>query len=107
MRSKLATLRMRLKEMSQEVALIAEKTAPKVQREHLLRLSVDLDMQASFIERRKPKPRSNVVSHPATKELMQEIREWRADNPQASYMSIASRFGVNIGRISEALNPSE
>ncbi|SDQ77490.1 hypothetical protein SAMN02787020_1929 [Brevundimonas sp. 374] len=50
------------------------------------------------------KARAPVRSQKLTPELAQEIRDYARANPQAHQQDIAEHFGVNHGRVSEALN---
>lgn len=43
------------------------------------------------------------ASQPLTDELKREIRAYFAADPDVTQQELANRFGVNIGRISEAL----
>lgn len=55
--------------------------------------------------RRVPAARKTAVkSRKATAELSQEMRDYAATHPKASNQEIGDFFGVNTGRVSEALN---
>ena len=43
------------------------------------------------------------TSQPLTDELKKEIRAYFAADPDVTQQELANRFGVNIGRVSEAL----
>ena len=48
--------------------------------------------------------RAPVRSPPLTPELAEKIRKYKIANPQAHQQDIANHYGVNHGRVSEALN---
>ena len=50
------------------------------------------------------KKRAPVRSPKLTAEMADEIRDYAAANPDAHQQDIAEHFGVNHGRVSEALN---
>ena len=50
------------------------------------------------------KKRAPVRSPKLTAEMADEIRDYAAANPNAHQQDIAEHFGVNHGRVSEALN---
>lgn len=56
--------------------------------------------------RRRPlaAPRAPVTSTPMTDELAQDIRDFAEANPGMSHQEIAVEFGVNHGRVSEAVS---
>jgi hypothetical protein len=58
---------------------------------------------ADELRRRPIEARAPVTSNPMTPDLAQEIRDYAAANPGLSHQAIAEEFGVNHGRVSEAL----
>lgn len=74
-----------------------KEIAAETDNEELLGLAEELRRSAPF--RRSP-PRSAVF----TPEMAEDIRAYARKNPQASQQEIASYFGVNSGRVSEAVN---
>jgi hypothetical protein len=79
-------------------------------RERLRELAVQHNMDelrelADEMYRNPPaKARAPVRSPKLTPELAQEIRDYARANPRAHQQDIAEHFGVNHGRVSEALN---
>lgn len=63
----------------------------------------ELNRLAAEIKRRSPVSRAPASSVPASPELRDRIRAFKADNPHMSQAEIGARFGVNSGRVSEAL----
>jgi hypothetical protein len=64
--------------------------------DELLELSYELG-------RRPSGARAPITSTPMTPELAQEIRDYADEHPGMSHQAIAEAFGVNHGRVSEAL----
>ena len=54
--------------------------------------------------RKAPVRRAPRVSDDCTAEMAEQIRAYANANPRESFHSIASRFNVNPGRVSEAMN---
>ncbi len=80
---------------------------PEVAKE-LRELAVEHDLPrlaelADELKRRKRAPRTLPKSTPMTPELADDIREYRAENPDASQREIAEHFDINPGRVSEVL----
>jgi hypothetical protein len=59
---------------------------------------------ADELVRKSPIKRAPVKSPPLTPEKAQEIRDYAEAHPDAHQQDIANHFGVNHGRVSEALN---
>lgn len=59
---------------------------------------------ADQMYRKPPKKRAPVRSPKLTPETAQQIRDYAAANPDAHQQDIAEKFGVNHGRVSEALD---
>lgn len=65
----------------------------------------ELHELAGELYRKSPaKKRAPVRSPTLTAEMAEEIRDYATANPDAHQQDIAEHFGVNHGRISEALN---
>jgi hypothetical protein len=83
-------------------------TIPEIRRRlHELAVSAGIPELAELAEatRRRPAPRvAPVKSRPLEPWLAEWIRETAEENPDATQMEIAREFGVNIGRVSEALH---
>ncbi len=63
----------------------------------------ELRSLASQLARRRPVRKAERVSQPMTDELADEIRSYAAEHPKTPQSLIALAFGLNQGRISEAL----
>lgn len=59
---------------------------------------------ADQMYRKSAKRRASVRSPKLTPEMAAEIRQYAADHPDAHQQDVAEHFGVNHGRISEALD---
>ena len=68
----------------------------------LAMLAVDATKLKSDVANTKPKRERR--ARRMTQALADEIRRYRAANPQITAAAIAEHFGVNNGRVSEALN---
>jgi hypothetical protein len=55
------------------------------------------------LKRRSPIRKAPVHSKTVTPELAADIRHFAKNHPHLSQMTIASTFGVNSGRVSEAM----
>jgi hypothetical protein len=64
----------------------------------------ELHQLADETYRRPPKKRAPIRSPKLTPEMAQEIREYAAEHPDAHHQDIAEKYGVNHGRVSQALN---
>ena len=64
----------------------------------------ELNDLADQIYRKPAKNRAPVRSPKLTPEMAQKIRDFAAANPSAHQQDIAEKFGVNHGRVSEALD---
>ena len=64
----------------------------------------ELDELANELHRNPPVTRGKIKSPPLTAELAEQIRAFAANNPHLHQQDIANHFGVNHGRVSEALN---
>ncbi|MDT0509260.1 hypothetical protein [Novosphingobium sp. MMS21-SN21R] len=83
-------------------------TIPEV-RDRLRELADELECEeledlADQLYRQQPARRAPRRSPIVTPELAEEIRQYSASNPAAHQQDIAEHFGVNHGRVSEALN---
>lgn len=59
---------------------------------------------ADQMYRRTARKRAPIRSPKLTPALAQQIRQYAASNPSAHQQDIAQKFGVNHGRVSEALD---
>lgn len=59
---------------------------------------------ADAMYRRSPTRRAETRSPRVTDEMAEEIRDFAAENPDLHQQDIANHFGVNVGRVSEALH---
>jgi hypothetical protein len=59
---------------------------------------------ADQMYRKTGKKRAPKRSPQLTPEMAEEIRQYKAANPDAHQQDIAEKFGVNHGRVSEALD---
>lgn len=59
---------------------------------------------ADQMYRRTARKRAPIRSPKLTPALAQQIRQYAANNPGAHQQDIAEKFGVNHGRVSEALD---
>ncbi len=58
---------------------------------------------SKYMTREKPVRRAPVKSRGVTSGIALQIRKYAAANPTAHFSEIATRFGVNQGRVSEVL----
>lgn len=58
---------------------------------------------ADELRRRPVRRRAPVTSQPSTPEVRARIRQFVQDNPDLSQVAVAREFGVNPGRVSEAI----
>lgn len=86
-----------------------KRSIPEI-RERLRELAAQTGMDelrelADEMYRNPPaKTRAPVRSPKLTPKMAQDIRDYAAANPDAHQQDIAEHFGVNHGRVSEALN---
>ncbi|MFN2472427.1 MAG: hypothetical protein ABR588_00690 [Sphingomicrobium sp.] len=59
---------------------------------------------ADQMYRKSAKKRAPIRSPKLTPEMAEEIRQYAAANPNSHQQDIAEQFGVNHGRVSEALD---
>jgi hypothetical protein len=59
---------------------------------------------ADAMYRRTATRRAQVRSPKVTPEMAEEIRQYAATHPDVHQQDIANHFGVNVGRVSEALH---
>ena len=59
---------------------------------------------ADQMYRKSAKKRAPVRSPKLTPEIAEQIRQYAAANPEAHQQDVAEKFGVNHGRVSEALD---
>lgn len=59
---------------------------------------------ADQMYRKSAKRRAPTRSPKLTPEMAKDIRDYAAANPNAHHQDIAEKFGVNHGRVSEAIN---
>ena len=64
----------------------------------------ELHELADQMYRKSAKKRAPIRSPKLTPEMAKDIREFASANPQAHQQDIAEKFGVNHGRVSEALD---
>ena len=67
------------------------------------RLRAEVALLRAKLERRKPVRRAPASSTPISDDLRAEIAAYAAEHRTATQSAIAARFGVNQGRVSEAL----
>lgn len=83
---------MKIPEVAKELRILAEKHGiPR------------LNELADELRRRKRAPRTGPKSTPMSSDLADAIREYRAENPEASQREIAEHFNINPGRVFEVL----
>lgn len=63
----------------------------------------ELDELAAALIRRRPRKKAENKSTPMTIKLRADIRRYCKANPDLSQQEVATHFGVNAGRVSEAL----
>lgn len=85
-----------------------KRSIPQI-RDRLRELAIEHDLDelnllADELYRNPPIKRAKVKSPPLTPELAEEIREYVKANPGLHQQDVANHFGVNHGRVSEALN---
>jgi hypothetical protein len=73
----------------------------KLAQKHNLPVLAEL---ADAMYRRTATRRASVRSPKVTAEMAEEIRQYAAANPDLHQQDIANHFGVNVGRVSEALH---
>jgi len=78
-------------------------------RDRLRELAEEHDIEelhdlADQMYRKSAKKRAPIRSPKLTPELADEIRQYAAANPDAHQQDIAEKFGMNHGRVSEALD---
>jgi len=83
-------------------------TIPEV-RDRLRELAEELEVDelaelADQLYRRQAEKRAPRRSPVVTAEMAEEIRQFAEQHPDAHQQDIAEHFGVNHGRVSEALN---
>jgi hypothetical protein len=64
----------------------------------------ELNDLADALYRKSAVKRAKIKSPPLTPEMAEEIREYAKAHPDLHQQEIANHFGVNHGRVSEALN---
>ena len=64
----------------------------------------ELDELANEMYRKSPVRRAANKSDPLTSTLAKEIRKYARANPDLHQRTIAEKFNVNPGRVSEAMN---
>ena len=64
----------------------------------------ELALLADQLRRRRAAKKAPARSTPMSDELAEEIRAYRREHPKLSQALIAIAFGVNQGRVSEALH---
>jgi len=64
----------------------------------------ELNELADQLYRKNAKKRAPRRSPVVTADMAEEIRDYASANPDAHQQDIAEHFGVNHGRVSEALN---
>lgn len=62
---------------------------------------------ADQMYRKSARKRAPIRSPKLTPEMIKDIREYAAANPDAHQQDIAQKFGVNHGRVSEALGEND
>lgn len=64
----------------------------------------ELNDLADQLIRELPVRRAPITSPHMTPEIAEEVRHFAKDNPNMSQQEIANHFGLNHGRVSDALN---
>lgn len=85
-----------------------KRNIPEI-RQRLLELAAEHDIDELYelvdeMHRRPPNRRAPVQSEKITPSLAAAIRVFAAENPDMHLQKIAEHFGVNHGRVSEAIN---
>lgn len=63
----------------------------------------EIERLARKLSRRSPTRKAPNSSEPMTDKKAAQIRQYAKDNPRMTQVEIGRRFGVNQGRVSEAL----
>jgi hypothetical protein len=90
-----------------QLELIADEPrtwADRLESADLDRIAGRLDLLRQDTKRRRFAGPRKVVSPKATPELREQIRAFARANPDLAQIEIANKFGVNAGRVSEALH---
>jgi hypothetical protein len=66
-------------------------------------LAKEISQLSQMIARRKPVNRADPTSTPMSPQLAKQIRDYVKANPKLSQVKVGQKFGVNQGRVSEAL----
>ena len=69
----------------------------------LTELAVEIAMLSEQIKRRRRVKVAPPAARRMTKELAAQIRQYAKEHPTWTQMQIAKKFGVNPGRVSEAI----
>ncbi len=93
----------------EDIALPNNKRSIPEIRERLKELALEHDIAelgdiAEELHRNPPVKRAKTKSPPLTPELAKKIRAFADENPNLHQQEIANHFGVNHGKVSEALN---
>jgi len=78
------------------------KTIPEI-RQELDEIAHRVWELSTMLKRRPAMRRSKVKSLRVTEDVKAQMRRFADDNPSLSLQEIANAFGVNSGRVSEAL----
>jgi len=70
-------------------------------------VSVITNQVLPLMTRKPPVRKTAARNRKLTKVLAEQIRQYAAENPDASYQHIGNVFRVNVGRVSEAMNGSD
>ena len=73
-----------------------------LQHDDIAREIVDVVNNHMYRQAHKPR-RATIKNRPMTVELKYRIRSYALNNPNLSNQEVANKFGVNPGRVSEAL----
>jgi hypothetical protein len=66
-------------------------------------LGKEISQLSKMIARRKPIRKAEPTSTPMSPDLARDIRAFARQHPTMSQLKIGQKFGVNQGRVSEAL----
>lgn len=90
---------MRLPEAREELRAVIQELAAEGREELLARLFPVLNA----MYRRRRAPERKPIAKPMTPELRAQIRAFANDYPELTQLQIGNHFGVNPGRVSEAV----
>src|SRR5262245_54825072 len=94
-----------LREVQEQLRSIAnELSMPLLYPRSIEEVVKHLNHLADEISRRKSVVKAPPKARAMTPELAEAIRRDRKDNPKLTYLQLAQRYGVGVGRVSEAIS---